>query len=284
MMRREVWRGVWRGVDCSVACGVAWHRDAQPHRHSTPPYTAHKHTQRVHAHTPCAHNPFLTNPPPSSRRLSRFLTSGFSGGGGGGPGSGSGATATGGSDDAAEAERRRQFFLPAFERLVALIRGRVREPEGYNSWSKDEKHEFRTARDEVGDWVGVGGWGLGDGFWGVGLGDGFLGGGRMGWGWGLGPCIYIHASARPPAPSTRTRPAHMRTHTRTRTHAHPHPRPPQVGDTLDDSSAVLGFGRCLSLLVEPLAALGRADGGGGGGGGGSSYDWRTAEAALFCIK
>ncbi|KAG2426913.1 hypothetical protein HXX76_012699 [Chlamydomonas incerta] len=126
-------------------------------------------------------------------RLSRFLTSGFTGG----PGSGAAA----GADDAAERERRRQFFLPAFERLVALIRGRVREPEGYSSWSKDEKHEFRTARDEV-------------------------------------------------------------------------------GDTLDDSSAVLGFGRCLSLLVEPLAALGRADGGGGS----SSYDWRTAEAALFCIK
>ncbi|KAG2431638.1 hypothetical protein HYH02_013215 [Chlamydomonas schloesseri] len=141
-------------------------------------------------------------------RLSRFLTSGFSLGGGGGPGSGSGGS---GADEAAERERRRQFFLPAFERLVALIRGRVREPEGYSSWSKDEKHEFRTARDEV-------------------------------------------------------------------------------GDTLDDSAAVLGFGRCLSLLVEPLAALGRADSGGGGGGtgggggGGSSYDWRTAEAALFCIK
>ncbi|GLC47401.1 hypothetical protein PLESTB_001959900 [Pleodorina starrii] len=134
-------------------------------------------------------------------RLSRQLLSGS-------PGSGGSAS----GDDAAERERRRQFFLPAFERLVQLIRGRVREPESYGSWSKDEKHEFRSAREEV-------------------------------------------------------------------------------GDTLEDSAAVLGFGRCLSLLVEPLAALGLGDAAtaaagtaGGAGGGGRGYDWRTAEAALFCIK
>ncbi|KXZ44767.1 hypothetical protein GPECTOR_62g882 [Gonium pectorale] len=133
-------------------------------------------------------------------RLSRQLLSGFSL-----PGPGSG----GGSADAAERERRRQFFLPAFERLVQLIRGRVREPESYPSWSKDEKHEFRSSRDEV-------------------------------------------------------------------------------GDTLDDAAAVLGFGRCLSLLVEPLAALQQqqqqAGAAGGEAGAGGGYDWRTAEAALFCIK
>ncbi|GFR52886.1 hypothetical protein Agub_g15518, partial [Astrephomene gubernaculifera] len=145
-------------------------------------------------------------------RLSRqLLSSGFS----------SGSAAAAGPEEAAERERRRQFFLPAFERLVQLIRGRVREPESYPTWSKDEKHEFRAARDEV-------------------------------------------------------------------------------GDTLDDSAAVLGFGRCLALLVEPLAALSRnlqqqhqqaggeaaggAAAGGGAAGGSSGYDWRTAEAALFCIK
>ncbi|KAG2500508.1 hypothetical protein HYH03_001285 [Edaphochlamys debaryana] len=129
-------------------------------------------------------------------RLSRHLLSGFSAAGGSS------------AEEASERERRRQFFLPAFERLVQLIRGRVREPEVYSSWSKDEKHDFRAAREEV-------------------------------------------------------------------------------GDTLEDSAAVLGFGRCLALLVEPLAALGRPPAEGQAqaqGQAGSSYDWRTAEAALFCIK
>lgn len=71
--------------------------------------------------------------------------------------------------------------------------------------------------------------------------------------------------------------------------------PPQVRETLDDAAAVLGFGRCLTLLVEPLAqqlaaaqaagASGTPPGGAvGGAGAGGGFDWRTAEAALFCIK
>ncbi|GIL53844.1 hypothetical protein Vafri_9477 [Volvox africanus] len=146
-------------------------------------------------------------------RLSRQLVNGLSSGG-----------TNSSADEAAERERRRQFFQPAYERLVQLIRGRVRENESYATLSKDEKHEFRSSRDEV-------------------------------------------------------------------------------GDTLDDAAAVLGFGRCLSLLVEPLAALGAppppppsppppqqgraaANGGGNpsGDASGRGYDWRTAEAALFCIK
>ncbi len=48
---------------------------------------------------------------------------------------------------------------------------------------------------------------------------------------------------------------------------------------------MLGFGRCLSLLVEPLAALSRQQQQGANGAAGTQgYDWRTAEAALFCIK
>jgi hypothetical protein len=73
----------------------------------------------------------------------------------------------------------------------------------------------------------------------------------------------------------------------------------QVGDTLEDAAAVLGFSRCMTLLVEPLAALSMQQQAGmdaasssetggasaaGGAAGGRGYDWRTAEAALFCIK
>lgn len=38
---------------------------------------------------------------------------------------------------------------------------------------------------------------------------------------------------------------------------------------------VLGSDRILQLLVGPLQSLGQA---------GSEFDWRTAEAALYCIK
>lgn len=61
-------------------------------------------TQRTHALAPDIHN---------HRRLSRHLVA-------------SSNAAVTSAEDAAERERRRQFFLPAFERLVQLIRGRVR--------------------------------------------------------------------------------------------------------------------------------------------------------------
>lgn len=59
--------------------------------------------------------------------------------------------------------------------------------------------------------------------------------------------------------------------------------PADVADTLEDATAVLGYERTLSLLLEPLAAaVSRA--GQGQAVADNSFDWRTAEAALYCIK
>lgn len=51
-----------------------------------------------------------------------------------------------------------------------------------------------------------------------------------------------------------------------------------VGDTLIDCATVLGGGRMLQLLVEPLLELSKQVTGGG------AFDWRTAEAALYCVR
>ena len=51
-----------------------------------------------------------------------------------------------------------------------------------------------------------------------------------------------------------------------------------VGDTLIDCATVLGGGRMLQLLVEPLLELSKQVTAGG------QMDWRTAEAALYCVR
>ncbi|PSC72289.1 transportin-3 isoform X1 [Micractinium conductrix] len=99
----------------------------------------------------------------------------------------------------AERERRAALFTPTLERLVALIRGRVRFSEQFDSWHRDERQDFKRARV-------------------------------------------------------------------------------QVGDTLMDCAAVLGGGRMLQLLVEPLLELSKQVTSG------AAFDWRTAEAALYCIR
>ena len=45
-----------------------------------------------------------------------------------------------------ERQRRVQLFTPTLERLVALIRGRVRFTEGFDAWHRDERQDFKRAR------------------------------------------------------------------------------------------------------------------------------------------
>lgn len=56
----------------------------------------------------------------------------------------------------AERERRAALFTPTLERLVALIRGRVRFSEQFDSWHRDERQDFKRAR-WAGWWWGWGG-------------------------------------------------------------------------------------------------------------------------------
>lgn len=98
-----------------------------------------------------------------------------------------------------EVKRRVALFSPTFERLVALIRGRVRFPEDFGDWHRDERIEFKRARVAI-------------------------------------------------------------------------------GDTLMDAAAVLGGATTLRLLVAPLIELSAAVANGG------EFDWRTAEAALYCVR
>lgn len=51
-----------------------------------------------------------------------------------------------GSEDA---QRRAAVFQPAFERLVALMSGRVRYPEDWDSWEEDDRDDFKHARQDV---------------------------------------------------------------------------------------------------------------------------------------
>jgi len=53
--------------------------------------------------------------------------------------------------DEAERERRRQVFVPAFERLVGHIRGRVRYPENPESMRREERQDFRRSRNAIAD-------------------------------------------------------------------------------------------------------------------------------------
>ena len=45
-----------------------------------------------------------------------------------------------------ERERRQRVFTPTLERLVALIRGRVRFHENFDAWHRDERQDFKRAR------------------------------------------------------------------------------------------------------------------------------------------
>ena len=51
-----------------------------------------------------------------------------------------------------------------------------------------------------------------------------------------------------------------------------------MADTLEDAASMLGFSGCLTILLEPLHALSAAVAAG------SPFDWRAAEAALFCVR
>lgn len=49
-----------------------------------------------------------------------------------------------------EQARRRAFFAPAFERLVGIVRQRVRFPAQSSKWNKEQMADFRKTRYEVG--------------------------------------------------------------------------------------------------------------------------------------
>ena len=44
-----------------------------------------------------------------------------------------------------------QHFLQAFEQLVNVVRGRVRYPDDFESWHRDDQDEFRRSRFAIGD-------------------------------------------------------------------------------------------------------------------------------------
>jgi hypothetical protein len=50
-----------------------------------------------------------------------------------------------------EYEQRLAKFRPPFMKLVTLIRGRVRYPDDFDAWHKDEKLDFRRSRYAVAD-------------------------------------------------------------------------------------------------------------------------------------
>lgn len=47
--------------------------------------------------------------------------------------------------------RRVAVFTPAFEQLVAQLRGRVRLPADWDSWEQDDRDDFKHARQDVSD-------------------------------------------------------------------------------------------------------------------------------------
>lgn len=98
-----------------------------------------------------------------------------------------------------DARRRVQVFSPYFERLVALIRLRVRFPDKYDEWSRDVQMDFKDSRKDV-------------------------------------------------------------------------------ADTLLETAEVLGSERLLQLLVEPLQQVAQEMAAG------RPFDWRTAEASLYCVR
>ena len=54
-------------------------------------------------------------------------------------------------DDTAENQRRLELFKPAFSQLVALICGRVRYPDDWDIWHRDDKDDFMLQRYNVAD-------------------------------------------------------------------------------------------------------------------------------------
>jgi transportin-3 len=98
-----------------------------------------------------------------------------------------------------ESSRRIAIFAPHLERLVVLLRTRVRFPDDFDTWHRDERLDFKHARLAV-------------------------------------------------------------------------------GDTLLDVAAVLGGETIMRLLVEPLLELSTMVAQG------NKFDWRAAEAALYCIR
>ena len=54
-------------------------------------------------------------------------------------------------DDGGEGQRRLELFKPAFSQLVALICGRVRYPDDWDTWHRDDRDEFRQQRYSVAD-------------------------------------------------------------------------------------------------------------------------------------
>lgn len=44
-----------------------------------------------------------------------------------------------------------QHFLQAFEQLVNVVRGRVRYPDDFESWHRDDQDEFKRSRFAIGD-------------------------------------------------------------------------------------------------------------------------------------
>lgn len=50
-----------------------------------------------------------------------------------------------------EQARRLALFSGPFERLVALIRGRVRYADDYDTWHRDERADFKRARYTIGE-------------------------------------------------------------------------------------------------------------------------------------
>lgn len=42
-------------------------------------------------------------------------------------------------------------FLQGFEQLVGVVRGRVRYPDDFDSWHRDDQDEFKRSRFAIGD-------------------------------------------------------------------------------------------------------------------------------------
>lgn len=53
--------------------------------------------------------------------------------------------------DGADSRRRLELFKPAFSQLVTLICGRVRYPEDWDTWHRDNRDEFKQQRYSVAD-------------------------------------------------------------------------------------------------------------------------------------
>ncbi len=172
----------------------------------------------------------------------------------------------------AERERRIALFTPTLERLVALIRGRVRFHENFDSWHRDERQDFKRARQAGCSCAAERLRGCTRASW-------VLRGERS----QARRLVLTFKPCADVADSTAAALVHCQFacnlhHGRSALPAPPRGRRVAVGDTLIDCATVLGGGRMLQLLVEPLLELSKQVTGG------AAFDWRTAEAALYCIR